>query len=82
MFDRNKRGGEQRELGSSKDFEVGEDGSISYFTDDVPDDVREAAEAERDRIVQDAREKAAAEGETREAGTDVPSPDATPEASE
>lgn len=84
MFEKTKRGPdrEDRELGSSKEFEVGQDGSISFFSAEVSDETRAAAEAERDRILQDAREKAAAEGETREAGTDVPAPDALPGAGE
>ena len=57
-----------RELGSAKQYELGEDGSISYFTDEVPDDVRAAAEAERDRELQE-REEASAGSDEREVGT-------------
>lgn len=62
----------ERELGSEKQYEIGEDGSISYFTDEVPDDVREAAESERDRQVAEREEAASRDSEQvseREVGT-------------
>ena len=56
-----------RELGSQKEFEVHQDGSISYFSGEVSDEVRAAAESERDRLLL-AREEAAVSQE-REVGT-------------
>ena len=58
----------ERELGSSKEYEIGEDGSISYFTDEVPDEVREAAEGERDRQLEE-REVGQSQLVEREVGT-------------
>lgn len=57
----------ERELGSNKEFEVHADGSISYFTSDVTDELRKAAEAEREKQISDREQ--AAYADQREVGT-------------
>lgn len=56
----------EKELGSKRKFVINEDGSISFFTDKVSDEVRAQAEAERDRLLA-KRDKAA--NAAREVGT-------------
>lgn len=59
----------EKELGSKRVFVINDDGSISFFTDNVTDQMRAQAEAERDRLI--AQRESAGQPVGREVGSPV-----------